>query len=322
VNTGSVLEIVLGRARIGGTVVADNGAPVTARGVAYGTSPNPTIEAAAFTMAGAGVGAFESNVLGLSPATTYHARAYATNSSGSCYGESRQFSTPAPQACPANPTVTDASANVYDTVQIGLQCWMKQNLRTAKYRNQDPVGQVTAGSNIYANAPAAGTAAWVAVDDPNWNEQAFGKLYTHGAVADARGLCPAGWRVPTENDWNILVSYLDPAANLNAPVDFAGWQLLSSTAGGALKSTAMFPTPLFGWPMPNAGATDSSGFGGLPAGWAAHGGQYVGGGAGWWTADTAAGDKAWYRTAQRDSGAVQRRSDLRKYGQSVRCIKN
>ncbi len=315
VVTNEVVETQLGRARVRGTVTSANGAEVTARGVVYGTAPDPTIDSGAVQREDQGLGSFNSDLTGLLPATTYHARAYATNSGGTCYGVSKQFTTPSPQACAANPTVTDVSGNVYDTVQIGLQCWMKQNLRTAKYRNEDAVTRYVPGTQDYANA-LNDVAGWVDVNAQNWNEQAFGKLYTHGAVQDTRGLCPVGWRTPTEADWNTLVMFLDPDANVtNPPTDAANFQLLSSTAGGALKSTAL-------WPSPNTAATDSSGFVALPAGWAAHGGEYAGGGAMWWTANTNTAAKAWYRTAQRDSGAFQRRSELRKFGLSVRCLKD
>jgi uncharacterized protein (TIGR02145 family) len=343
VVTNEVVETQLGRARVRGTVTSANGGEVTARGVVYGTSADPTIDAAApisaIDTADVGVGPFERHVMGLAPATTYYARAYATNSGGTCYGASRQLTTPTPQSCPAHPTVTDRSGNEYATVQIGLQCWMKQNLRTEKYRDDSPIVRLLPGPE-HINAPAD-TAAFIGISDPSRPELELGKLYTHAAATSGK-LCPTDWRVPSEGDWNVLATYLDPQTTLDAPADISGFQRLSSWAGGALKSGVTFEpdamaSPLYGWKKPNAAgpnpaddpnaprATDASGFSALPAGRISAGQETVElrSGTGWWTSGSDPGSgKGWYRTVQFNNGSIQRRADLRKTGFSVRCLKN
>ncbi len=79
-------------ASTGGNVTADGGAPVTARGVCWSTSINPTINADT-TVDGAGTGSFPGTITGLTDNTTYHVRAYATNAAGTAYGDDEPFTT-------------------------------------------------------------------------------------------------------------------------------------------------------------------------------------------------------------------------------------
>ena len=242
-----------------------------------------------------------------------------------CVRDEPVVDTPTPASCPS--TIQDASGNPYDTVQVGSQCWMKQNLRTGQYRNGEAIAAMAHTSVEYITG-APDIKAWLRIDDQNWNESQLGRLYTHGVVSDTRGLCPAGWHVPSDAEWNTLVSSLDPGADLGAPVELGGAQTLSVSAGGALKSTLTSTDPVNPdpnvWLMPNAGATDASAFRALPAGLVIPQGL-AGRGAGalWWTStSTAAGDKAWYRSLSYLNTSVYRRSDLRKFGLSVRCVKD
>ena len=92
VNTFRVTEITADSAVCGGNVVENGGSPVTSRGVCWSTGPRPTT-ANNRTVNGRGNGGFSSTLTGLSPATTYYARAYATNGAGTAYGTERQFTT-------------------------------------------------------------------------------------------------------------------------------------------------------------------------------------------------------------------------------------
>ena len=132
VSKGSVLDIKNTTATYNGNVTNDGGASVTARGVCWSTSSNPTI-ADAHTSNGTGTGTFTSNITGLLPNTTYYVRAYATNSSGTAYSTVTSFRTLT--ACNGVPTVTDIDGNVYNTVKIGQQCWMRENMKTTRYGN-------------------------------------------------------------------------------------------------------------------------------------------------------------------------------------------
>ena len=102
VTTTAVSSVTGNSASGGGEVTADGGAAVTARGVCWNTTGTPT-EAGSHTTNGTGIGTFTSSITGLSPATTYYVRAYATNSNGTGYGSQLNFTTSSNPA-PADPT--------------------------------------------------------------------------------------------------------------------------------------------------------------------------------------------------------------------------
>ncbi len=137
-------------------------------------------------------------------------------------------------------SVTDIDGNIYETVQIGSQIWMKENLRTTKYANGDVIPNVTDG-NQWSNLT---TGAWSCYSNNNQIQNLFGNLYNWFAVADQRNICPTGWHVPSDVEWITLTDYLGG----------------ESVAGGKMKSTAIY------WQSPNQDATNESGFSGLPGG--------------------------------------------------------
>jgi uncharacterized protein (TIGR02145 family) len=143
-------------------------------------------------------------------------------------------------------------------------------------------------------------------------------MYNHYAVSDSRGLCPTGWHVPTDEEWNVLAKYLDA----NADTLCAGcWQ--SSTAGGILKSTAMQPTP-GGWNAPNTGATNSSGFTALPGGLRYYHGDFydLTNNGVWWSSSVSSASDAWYRNLLYYTSNFFRYYSNRTYGFSVRCCRD
>jgi uncharacterized protein (TIGR02145 family) len=248
---------------------------------------------------------------GLTPSTTYYVRAYATNSVGTAYGNEVTFTTPAIPAFTCGiSTVTDVDGNSYNTVPIGNQCWTQSNLKVSKYKNGDsiPTGlsnsawfSTTAGSYaIYSNNPV--------------NDGLYGKLYNHYAVMDTRGLCPTGWHVSTDSEWNVLVKFLDPNADT---VCSPCWQ---STAGGALKSTATQPSQ-GGW-FSSLGATNSSGFTAVPGGLRFNSGEFsfVVYSGFWWTSSQPG--LAMRRQLNENGAGINRTYDDRRAGFSVRCLKD
>ncbi len=143
---------------------------------------------------------------------------------------------------PANPgEVEDIDGNSYETVKIGNQVWMAENLRVTRYRNGDPIPRVE--------------------DDEKWMElkeggysfymnfwyfgRVYGAIYNWHAVEDERGICPEGWRVPDDKDWRILSNYLGG----------------NKEAGGKLKASSLR------WMRPNEGGKDKTGFSALPGGY-------------------------------------------------------
>jgi len=115
----------------GGIIASDGGAIVTARGVCWSTYFNATIDNN-FTTDGAGTGSFVSFVTGLENGTSYYVRAYAVNSFGIAYGNQIYFTSP----------LTDIEGNVYNTVIIGTQVWMTQNLKTTRYYDSTAIPKV------------------------------------------------------------------------------------------------------------------------------------------------------------------------------------
>ena len=147
VTTAQVTDITASSAICGGTVISDGGSPVTERGVCYSTVKNPTISDNR-TSDGSGTGSFISNITGLLT-TTYYVRAYATNSVGTAYGEELSFTIIIPDGYSCG-ICKDIEGTTYNTVQIGNQCWMKDNLKTKTFPNGDLIDQggTMGGSSI------------------------------------------------------------------------------------------------------------------------------------------------------------------------------
>lgn len=200
-------------------------------------------------------------------------------------------------------TVTDIDGNTYQTVKIGDQEWMTQNLRTTKYNDGSIIPNITNNTD-WANL-STGAYSWY--NNDNVYEQPYGKLYNWFAVDDSRGLCPTGWHVPTDAEWTILTDYLGG----------------SSIAGGYLKEAGTTH-----WSVPNTGATNKSGFTGLPGGerWTSGVFQAFGFYGAWWSSTETgpnSGD-AWTRFLNYDDTAIDASDgeDNKTAGCSVRCIQN
>jgi len=312
--TSQVTSIASTSAVSGGNITSDGGALITARGVAYGTAQSPTITNSS-TSNGTGTGVFTSTLTGLTAATFYYVRAYATNSVGTAYGNELSFTTSAtaPSFTCGTSTVVDVDNNTYNTVQIGTQCWTQSNLKVSKYRNRD---NIPTGLSISA-WQATTSGAYAIYNNDSVNDGLYGKLYNHYAVTDSRGLCPTGWHVPSDGEWKVLTKYLDPS------VDTTTIGRQSLTAGGALKSTAMQPTP-GGWGSPNTGATNSSGFTALPGGLWYDGGpmfqlEIYGR---WWSSSVSSGSSAWGRYLWFFNSSIYRSINDRTSGFSVRCCRD
>ena len=211
------------------------------------------------------------------------------------------------------PPVIDIDGNEYQTVQIGDQCWMAENLRVSQYRNGDaiPTGlNNTAWENTTSGAYAIYPYGNWDVEGINSDAQmvdAYGKLYNWYAVVDNRDLCPEGWRVPTDGDWVPLENYLGG----------------KSVAGGKLKSTRTVPAAHPRWDSPNRHATNESAFSGLPGGFRSLNGLYfsIGTNGFWWSSTGQATSYAWRRVLNYTASYVSNSTSLKGDGYSVRCLR-
>jgi len=175
---------------------------------------------------------------------------------------------------------------------------MNKNLDVSTYRNGDPIPEVTDTAQ-WANLT---TGAWCYYNNDPANGPIYGKLYNWYAVNDPRGLAPLGWHIPTDAEWTILSNCLGG----------------ESVAGGKMKST-------IGWNSPNTGATNSSGFAGLPGGYCGGDGKFykVGLNGVWWSSSELDITYASHRFLYYLNASVGIYDDgVKSSGFSIRCIKN
>jgi uncharacterized protein (TIGR02145 family) len=174
----------------GGIITSDSLSPITARGVCWSINMNPTT-ADNKTIDGVGMGTYTSKLTGLSIATTYHIRAYATSSKGTMYGQDKFFNTyTRPADC------IDWEQRHYKTMQIGAQLWTVENIGT-KYTAR------------HSTIPIVG-ADWSLLTTSASDNSSSGLFYNWFAATKLTeiGWIPKGWHVPTDDDWQVLENYM------------------------------------------------------------------------------------------------------------------
>jgi len=296
-TTTNVTEITESSANSGGIITSDAGTAVIARGVCWSTSANPTI-ADNKTSDGTGTGTFTSAITGLSVGTTYYVRAYATNANGTGYGIASKLTTLAVAAA-----VKDIDGNTYQTVNIGTQTWMVENLKTTKYRTGESISNVT-DVTLWSTATFG---AWCDYNNDSSNGAIYGKLYNWVAITDSRNITPAGWHVATQAEWTTLITYLggeNAAAGKLKETGFAHWK--NSTSGAATNTTGF--TALPGGNRNPSGAFGSLGDNGY-----------------WWSSTentTTTPTSVWYWYMSYDNANAHKDYDSKMYGRSVRCVKD
>ena len=311
VTTNSVSNITSYTALCGGNITSDGGTAVVERGVCWNTSTSPTINDSRTYDFGGGTGSFDINFSGLQVNTTYYVRAFAVNNTGITYGNELSFTTTALNGaiganllpdngyC-SNDTISISSCNGqtsltynghdYDLVEIGGQCWFKENLQTTTFRNGNPIFKNDNGktilydsvyftsldtncnyfdqlldSSLFYDIGSWGSSVYnlenfftSAYNWPNSDSSTYanpyGALYNYYAVTDPNELCPTGWHVPTDCEW----MYLENTLGLTA-VEQQATGARGSNQGGMLKS-------INSWAAPNTWATNNSGFSGFPSG--------------------------------------------------------
>jgi uncharacterized protein (TIGR02145 family) len=191
------------------------------------------------------------------------------------------------------------------TVTIGNQVWMTKNLNVDTFRNGDKIPEAKTAEEWLAYGKA-GKAAWCYYDNDTANGEKYGKLYNWFAVIDARDIAPRGWRVPNNNDWAALGSFLG-GDSIAAPKlkSTNGWKKIDSVISG--------------------NGDNSSGFSALPSGFRDNSSQNfrrLGKMVGFWSSSTDRANGAYA------VGLIYIRSSLGKdvmpmsTGLTIRCIKD
>ena len=216
-------------------------------------------------------------------------------------------------------TVTDIDGNTYNTIQIGTQCWMKENLKVTKYADGSPipVGTTTSSSVAYLYYP----------NNSSTNVATYGYLYNWRAVmgnspsssanpSGIQGVCPTGWHVPSDAELTTLTDYISaqPSYHFSVTASYIGKALASNTGWDYYPHGGIY----------GVGDTtfrnDATGFSAMPAGYrhssaiSFHYSAYI------WSSTENGTASAYYREISRSSANVSRSSQSKEYSASVRCV--
>jgi uncharacterized protein (TIGR02145 family)/uncharacterized repeat protein (TIGR02543 family) len=192
----------------------------------------------------------------------------------------------------------DIDGNFYDTITIGTQMWMVENLKTTRYNDGSAIPLVT-DNTAWSNLTTSGYCYY---NDSATYGTTYGALY-NGYSVNTKKLAPIGWHVPTDSEWTVLITL------------YGGTDL----AGGPLKATGITY-----WTSPNTGATNQSGFSALPGGFRDGNGTFEGSGGygSWWSATAFSATGLWSREVNSSGTNVVRGNSFVGYGFSVRCIRD
>ncbi len=273
----------------------------------FGTETNPPLAATGVTGATYFVGS-------LQYLTTYYWKIVATDNQGnSTEGPVWSFVTqPQSGFFTCGQVLTDSrDGQQYTTVKIGELCWMAKNMNIGQQINSSQ--QMTDNGIIekycYENDPA--------------NCNTFGGLYSwnemmqYSTQQGSTGICPSGWRLPTDNEWKILEGIADSQYPIGDPIwDELSWR--GSDVGGNLKQVGTT-----NWNAPNNGATNSTGFTALPGGYVSGNSFLSKGIMGWyWTSTQVSSSNAISRTLHSSLTTVLRAEYGKALATSVRCIQS
>lgn len=290
VITSEAKAITTSSAICGGIIISDGGTSIISKGICWSASPAPTL-ADSIIEDGLDLDTIKITLSNLMVYTRYYYRAFATNDIDTIYGEETSFTT-------QGGTVTDIDGNVYATISIGSQVWMAENLNVTKYRNGDSISYVT-DHLVWQTSPGA----YCYYNNNTDYTEVYGALYNWRAVNDSRQLAPEGWHIPIDAEWALL--------------------RLTAGGGGNLKEKGTSH-----WKATNVGATNQSGFTGLPGGYRDRLGSYedIREKGSFWTstpyADLWSNSGAWYNYLSYDSDVAQVWRVLSSYGYSVRCVRD
>ena len=313
VTTTEVSDILITTATSGGNLISDGGSTVTARGVCWSSKANPTItDNKSFD--GYRIGSFTSYMTGLQAATTYYLRAYATNSTGTGYGDVLKFTTAQYFTFNSNLTygsLTDIDGNVYKTITIGTQTWMAENLRPTKYK--DGTAIPLEKDNIAWTTLTTPGYCWYD-NDPIKYKNTYGALYNWFVVNTGK-LAPNGWHVPTYDEWTTLHDYV--GANLG---------ISGSVAKALAAANKWIPDSIATAIGTDLTKNNSTGFSALPGGdrHFGYGGIYMfmSNNGYWWSYSEYNTNTSWFITLFSNSASMYKDYNKKSFGFSVRCVKD
>ncbi|MCT4588299.1 MAG: fibrobacter succinogenes major paralogous domain-containing protein [Carboxylicivirga sp.] len=195
--------------------------------------------------------------------------------------------------------VKDIDGNTYKVVRIGNQEWMAENLKTTTYNDGTPIPNVT--DNAEWSTLTTDAYCWYNNDEASYKD-IYGALY-NWYVVETDKLCPTGWHVPSDAEWNTLATFLGGA----------------SVAGGKLKEAGTAH-----WGSPNTGATNETGFTALPAGDRRSSGVFLDFGyrSCWYTSTQALKSTAYFNEVLYNDPSIDRWTAPKEIGLSVRCVKD
>ncbi len=207
-----------------------------------------------------------------------------------------------PFSC-GNPITDNRDGKSYNTIQIGTQCWFKENLN---------IGSIIAGSQQQINNSVIEKYCY---NDIESNCTIYGGLYQWNEMMQylntegVQGICPTDWHIPTDAEWTTIITFLGG----------------ESVAGGKMKSTGTIEAGTGLWSNPNTGATNVSGFTAVPAGYRVLGGafDYFSRTDYWWSSSVESfWDNVWCRYVLYSTSETLKYDQSKNNGYSVRCLKN
>lgn len=224
-------------------------------------------------------------------------------------------------------TVTDFDGNVYNTVTIGTQVWMAENLRTTHYAYGTPINLVNDGTSWNALTTDDKAYCWYN-DDSVTNAAQYGALYTWNAAMNGaessvanpsivQGVCPTGWHLPSYDEWTMLTDYL---TNHSYGYEGSGNDIgksMAATSGWSVNGTP-------GNVGNDQASNNTSGFTAVPSGYRQENGIFteIGEYGYWWHATETSPAGANFQYLGYDISTVENTNYTKRLGLSVRCVKD
>jgi uncharacterized protein (TIGR02145 family) len=198
--------------------------------------------------------------------------------------------------------ITDIDNNKYPIVKIGTQLWMASDLRVTKYQNGDAIG-TTNPATLNTSSETSPKYQW-AYNGNESNVKPYGRLYTWYAATDSRNICPTGWHIPSDNEWNTMLTAI----------------------GGSIFGFTLKEAGTSHWSIPNNNSDNSTGFTAIGSGGRRADGTFVALGTqvGWWTATevTAYPANAYYYIIFNDNQYISQTTAPKNVAISIRCIRD